>query len=104
MIFWIKNRSKSVSIWILYSLKKYYAMQVLTKAYTTLPYGIPAATGPKLAGDLLDAITDLSYSTLTYGGGNFCITLGHIVREKKAISRNIFLITPVLGMVSVMDG
>ena len=56
--------------------KKYYAMQVLTKAYTTLPYGIPAATGPKLAGDLLDAITDLSYSTLTYGGGKLLYYVG----------------------------
>lgn len=48
--------------------KKYYAMQVLTKAYTTLPYGIPAGGNPKLGGDLLDALTDLSYSTGTYGG------------------------------------
>lgn len=48
--------------------KKYYAMQVLTKAYTTLPYPIPMGSNPKLNGDLLDAITDLSYSTCTYGG------------------------------------
>ena len=47
--------------------KKYYAMQVLTKAYTTLPYPIPMGSGPKLGGDLLDAITDLSYSTRTGG-------------------------------------
>lgn len=48
--------------------KKYYAMQVLTKAYTTLPYGIPAGGNPKLGGDLLDALTPYSYSTGTYGG------------------------------------
>lgn len=56
--------------------KKYYAMQVLTKAYTTLPYGIPTVDKPKLAGDLLDAITDLSYSTLTYGGGKLLYYVG----------------------------
>lgn len=56
--------------------KKYYAMQVLTKAYTTLPYGIPATDKPKLAGDLLDAITDLSYTTLTYGGGKLLYYVG----------------------------
>lgn len=49
--------------------KKFYAMQVLTKAYTTLPYGIPTTDGSdKLSGDLLDALTDLGYSTLHYGG------------------------------------
>lgn len=48
--------------------KKYYAMQVLTKAYTTLPYGIPAGDKPKLGGDLLDALTPYSYSTVLFGG------------------------------------
>lgn len=56
--------------------KKYYAMQVLTKAYTTLPYGIPDGDKPKLAGDLLDGITDLSYSTLTYGGSKLLYYVG----------------------------
>lgn len=48
--------------------KKYYAMQVLTKAYTTLPYGIPAGSSPKLGGDLLDALTPYSYSKVLFGG------------------------------------
>lgn len=56
--------------------KKYYAMQVLTKAYTTLPYGIPAGGKPKLGGDLLDALTDLSYSTCTYGGSRLLYYVG----------------------------
>lgn len=56
--------------------KKYYAMQVLTKAYTTLPYGIPYGDKPKLGGDLLDGITDLSYSTLTYGGSKLLYYVG----------------------------
>lgn len=56
--------------------KKYYAMQVLTKAYTTLPYGIPVGNKPKLGGDLLDAITDLSYTTLHYGGSKLLYYVG----------------------------
>lgn len=48
--------------------KKYYAMQVLTKSYTTLPYGIPVESDTRLGGDLLEAITDLSYTTLGWGG------------------------------------
>lgn len=48
--------------------KEYYAQQVLTKAYTTLPYGIPYDGSPDLGGDLSDALTNLSYTTLTYGG------------------------------------
>ena len=56
--------------------KKYYAMQVLTKAYTTLPYGIPNGGTAKLGGDLLDAITDLSYTTLTYGGAKMLYYVG----------------------------
>ena len=45
--------------------KKYYANQVLTKAYSTLHYGIEENI---LGGDMQEAITDLSYSTCTYGG------------------------------------
>ena len=56
--------------------KKYYAMQVLTKAYTTLPYGIPTSGTSKLGGDLLEAITDLSYTTLTYGGSRMLYYVG----------------------------
>jgi starch-binding outer membrane protein, SusD/RagB family len=47
---------------------KFNAMQVLTRAYTTLPYAIPTGNNIKLGGDLLDALSDLSYSTVTYGG------------------------------------
>ncbi len=47
---------------------RFNAMQVLTKAYTTLPYAIPTGTSIKLGGDLLDALTDLSYSVVSYGG------------------------------------
>lgn len=56
--------------------KKYYAMQVLTKAYTTLPYPIPTGSKSKLGGDLLDAITDLSYSTCKYGGAKIRYYVG----------------------------
>lgn len=45
--------------------KKYYADQVLTKAYSTLHYGIEENI---LGGDMQEAITDLSYSTCTYSG------------------------------------
>lgn len=46
--------------------KKYYADQVLTKAYSTLHYGIEENI---LGGDMQESITDLSYSTCSYGGG-----------------------------------
>ncbi len=50
-----------------------YAMQVLTKAYTFLPYGIPINYNNErsdvLHGDMLESITDMSYSTLSFGGG-----------------------------------
>lgn len=45
--------------------KKYYADQVLTKAYSTLHYGIEENI---LGGDMQESITDLSYSTCHYGG------------------------------------
>lgn len=48
--------------------KKHYAMQVLTKAYTNLPYGIPVGNNPSLGGDLSESLTDLSYSSCSYGG------------------------------------
>lgn len=56
--------------------KKHYAMQVLTKAYSTLPYPIPTGANPRLGGDLLDAITDLSYSTCHYGGAKSLYYVG----------------------------
>ncbi len=45
--------------------KKQYAAQVLTKAYSTLHYAIDEDI---LGGDMQESITDLSYSTCTYGG------------------------------------
>lgn len=48
--------------------KKHYAMQVLTHAYTSLPYGVPCSWDAKLGGDMLEALTDLSYASGTYGG------------------------------------
>lgn len=38
------------------------AEKVLTKAYTGLPYGLPAGGESKLGGNILEAITDLCYS------------------------------------------
>lgn len=48
--------------------KKYYAMQVLTKAYTSLPYGIPVNNFNQGGDMLLDAISDISFSTMSWGG------------------------------------
>ena len=71
--------------------KKYYAMQVLTKAYTTLPYGIPYDASPNLGGDLSDALTELSYSTLTYGGARKVYYVGaYSAANESTLSKYFF--------------
>ncbi len=48
---------------------QYFANQVLTKAYTSLPYPIPYGNNYAMGGDLLESITDHSYSICHYAAG-----------------------------------
>ena len=65
-----KAQSQDFSIDSVFS-KKIYAEQALSQVYRSLPFGLQTGQGDatsKIGLDILESITDLSYSTLTYGG------------------------------------
>lgn len=65
-----KAQSQEINLDSIFS-KKIYAEQALSQVYKSLPFGLPTGTGDatsKIGLDILESLTDLQYSTLSYGG------------------------------------
>lgn len=65
-----KGQSEELNLDSVFS-KKIYAEQALSQVYKSLPFGLPTGEGEpasKIGIDILESLTDLQYSMLTYGG------------------------------------
>ncbi len=65
-----KAQSEDLNLDSVFS-RKLYAEQALSQVYRSLPYGLLTGTGAgnnKIHLDLLESLTDLNHSSLTYGG------------------------------------
>lgn len=66
------------------------AMQVLTSAYMGLSYGIPLSETSQFAGDLVEGLSDLSFCSKGYGGGNYYYTGQYNASTESYYSKYLF--------------
>jgi hypothetical protein len=83
-----KAQSEEINLDTVFS-RKLYAEQALSQVYTSLPYGLLTGTGAgnnKLNLDLLECLTDLNTTMLTYGSGTQEFYSGSMTSSSKEVN------------------